>query len=254
MIPIKTTDVRITSYYGNREYMYRGKLIKDFHHGIDLVPKNFKGNEEIIAFYDGVVTGVQKVGKQYGTGCYVRIKHDKGLYTLYYHLKSETICVNVGDKVVKGQKLGIIGTTGQSTGVHLHFQIDKGNNSTSINPYDYVFNNKELIQKTGYDNYTDEQLAVMVWHGYFGNGQERKNKLGDRYESVQKIVNLQAKQKQEKINNDELLNLVRKTIRGDFGNGQERKNKLGTKYDIVQKQVNLNIKNGNTSWNNIKLY
>lgn len=254
MIPIKTTDVRITSYFGNREYMYQGKLVKDFHHGIDLVPKNFKGNEEIIAFYDGVVTGVQKIGKQYGTGCYVRIKHDEGLYTLYYHLKSETICVNVGDKVKKGQKLGIIGTTGKSTGVHLHFQIDKGNNSTSINPYDYVFNNKELIQKTGYDNYTDEQLAVMVWDGYFGNGQERKNKLGDRYESVQKIVNLQAKQKQEKNSNDELLNLVRKTIRGDFGNGQERKNKLGLKYDIVQKQVNLNIKNGNTSWNNIKLY
>ena len=254
MIPIKTTDVRITSYYGNREYMYQGKLVKDFHHGIDLVPKNFKGNEEIIAFYDGIVTGVQKIGKQYGTGCYVRLKHDKDLYTLYYHLKSETICVNVGDKVKKGQKLGIIGTTGKSTGVHLHFQIDKGNNSTSINPYDYVFNNKELIQKTGYDNYTDEQLADMVWHGYFGNGQERKNKLGDRYESVQKIVNLQAKQKQEKISNDELLNLVRKTIRGDFGNGQERKNKLGLKYDIVQKQVNLNIKNGNTSWNNIKLY
>lgn len=254
MIPIKTSDVRVTSYYGNREYMYNGKLVKDFHHGIDLVPKNYKGNEEILAFEDGIVTGVQKIGKQYGVGCYVRIKHDKGINTLYYHLKSETICVNVGDKVVKGQKLGIIGTTGKSTGVHLHFQIDKGNNSTSINPYDYVFNNKELIQKTGYDNYTDEQLADMVWHGYFGNGQERKNKLGDRYESVQKLVNLQSKQKQEKINNDELLELVRKTIRGDFGNGQERKNKLGNKYKEVQKQVDLNIKDGNTSWNKIKLY
>lgn len=253
MIPINTSDVRVTSYYGNREYYYNGKLVKDFHHGIDLVPKHFKGNEEIIAFEDGIVTGVQKIGKQYGTGCYVRIKHDKNINTLYYHLKSETICVNVGDKVKKGQKLGIIGTTGKSTGVHLHFQIDKGNNSTSINPYDYVFNNKELIEKIGFDNYTDEQLAQMVWHGYFGNGEERKNKLGNRYESVQKLVNEQAKQKQ-KINNDELLNLVKKTIRGDFGNGQERKNKLGNNYDAVQKQVNLNVKNGTTSWNNIKLY
>jgi len=94
----------------------------------------------------------------------------------------------------------------------------------------------------------------MVWHGYFGNGEERKQKLGNRYERVQKLVNEQAKQKQEKIKNDELLELVRKTIRGDFGNGNERKQKLGDRYSEVQKQVDLNIKNGNTVWNKIKLY
>lgn len=103
------------------------------------------------------------------------------------------------------------------------------------------------------DKYTDEELAKMVWQGKFGNGEERKNKLGDRYYNVQKLVNEQAKKNIEKINN-ELLNLVRKTIRGDYGNGQERKNKLGSNYDIVQKQVNLNIKNGTTRWDNIKLY
>ena len=252
MIPIKTSDVRISSYYGNREYYYQGRLIKDFHHGIDLVPKKCNGNEEILAFEDGQVVGVQKIGKQYGNGCYVRIKHDNGINTLYYHLKSETICVNVGDKVKKGQKIGIIGTTGHSTGIHLHFQIDKGNNSTSINPYDYVFNNKELIEKIGYEKYTDEQLAQMVWHGYFGNGEERKKKLGNRYDAVQKIVNEQAKIKE--LNKTDLLELVKKTIRGDFGNGEERKKKLGNRYNEVQNQVNLNIKNKTTSWNNIKLY
>ena len=254
MIPIKTNDVRISSYYGNREYYYQGRLIKDFHHGIDLVPKKCYGNEEIIAFEDGIVTDIQKIGKQYGIGCYVRIKHDNGYNTLYYHLKSDTICVNVGDKVKKNQKLGIIGTTGKSTGIHLHFQIDKGNNSTSINPYDYVFNNKDLLEKTGLNKYSDEELAQMVWHGYFGNGEERKQKLGARYENVQKLVNEQAKQKQQNIKNNELLDLVRKTIRGDFGNGEERKQKLGAKYKEVQKQVNLNIKNGTTSWNKVKLY
>ena len=144
MIPIKCSDVIVTSPYGNRQYKYQGKLVKDFHNGIDIVPKNCKGNEEIIAFENGVVTAVQKTGVQYGTGCYVRIKHDNGWYTLYYHLKTNSIVVNKGDKVKKGQKLGIIGTTGQSTGIHLHFQIDKGSGSTSINPYDYLFNGKEL--------------------------------------------------------------------------------------------------------------
>lgn len=145
MYPIKANKLRCTSKYGNRQYTYQGRLIKDFHRGVDLVAEPNNRNEEILAFEDGVVTSVQKTGKQYGTGCYVRIKHSNGYYTLYYHLKSGSIVVNKGDKVKRGQKIAVIGTTGQSTGVHLHFQIDKGSSSTSINPYDYVFNNKQFI-------------------------------------------------------------------------------------------------------------
>lgn len=254
-IPINSENIKITSYYGNRQYYYQGKLIKDFHNGIDLVPSPCNNNE-ILAFADGVVTSIQKTGVQYGTGCYVRLKHNNGLYTLYYHLKSGSVCVNVGDKIKKGQKLGIIGTTGQSTGIHLHFQIDKGSSKASINPYDYLFNGKEFIPDTPQEDlskYSDEELAKMVWQGKFGNGEERKNKLGDRYYNVQKLVNEQAKKNIEKINN-ELLNLVRKTIRGDFGNGEERKQKLGQYYDEVQNQVNLNLRDGRTRWDNIKLY
>lgn len=150
MLPIKTNSVRVSSPYGNRQYYYQGKLVKDFHTGIDLVPIGCTGNEEILAFEDGVVTGVQKTGQQYGTACYVRIKHDNGMYTLYYHLKSNSIVVNVGQRVARGQKLGIIGTTGVSTGIHLHFQIDYGNSNNSINPYDYVFNGKEIINHDSY--------------------------------------------------------------------------------------------------------
>lgn len=253
--PINSENIKITSYYGNRQYYYQGKLIKDFHNGIDLVPSPCNNNE-ILAFADGVVTSVQKTGVQYGTGCYVRLKHNNGLYTLYYHLKSGSVCVNVGDNVRKGQKIGIIGTTGQSTGIHLHFQIDKGSSNTSINPYDYLFSDKEFMSEKPQEDlskYTDEELAKMVWQGKFGNGEERKNKLGDRYYSVQKLVNEQAKKNIEKINN-ELLNLVRKTIRGDYGNGEERKQKLGQYYDEVQQQVNLNLRDGRTKWDNIKLY
>lgn len=53
---------------------------------------------------------------------------------------------------------------------------------------------------------------------------------------------------------DELLTLVKKTIRGDFGNGETRKKALGDSLNEVQRQVNLNIKNGTTNWDNIKLY
>ena len=196
-VPINSENIKITSRYGNRKYYYQGKLIKDFHNGIDLVPSPCNNNE-ILAFADGVVTSMQKTGRQYGTGCYVRIKHSNGLYTLYYHLKSGTICVNVGDKVKKGQKLGIIGTTGKSTGIHLHFQIDKGSSKTSINPYDYLFNNKIFIEEKAQDipKVNKPNILLMVKktiRGDYGNGQTRKNKLGKYYNEVQHQVNLNYK-------------------------------------------------------------
>ena len=196
-VPINSENIKITSRYGNRKYYYQGKLIKDFHNGIDLVPSPCNNNE-ILAFADGVVTSMQKTGRQYGTGCYVRIKHSNGLYTLYYHLKSGTICVNVGDKVKKGQKLGIIGTTGKSTGIHLHFQIDKGSSKTSINPYDYLFNDKIFIEEKAQDipKVNKPNILLMVKktiRGDYGNGQTRKNKLGKYYNEVQHQVNLNYK-------------------------------------------------------------
>lgn len=150
MIPIKANNVKVTSPYGNRQYYYNGKLVKDFHTGIDLVPSNCKGTEEILAFEDGTVTSVSTTGKQNGKACFVRIKHSNEIYTLYYHLKSNSIVVKKGDNVKKGQKIGIIGKTGIATGIHLHFQIDNGNGDYTINPYDYLFNGKELIKKDNY--------------------------------------------------------------------------------------------------------
>ena len=260
-VPINNGNIKITSNYGNRQYYYKGKLIKGFHNGIDIVPSPCNNNE-ILAFTDGVVTSVQKTGVQYGTGCYVRLKHNNGLYTLYYHLKSGSVCVNVGDKVRKGQKLGIIGTTGQSTGIHLHFQIDKGNSKTSINPYDYLFNGKEFMSdksKEDLSKYSDEELAEMVWQGKFGNGEERKKRLGARYSVVQKLVNKgigknnkqPSKQHEDK---PDILIMVKKTIRGDYGSGHTRKKRLGKYYDEVQHQVILNLRDGRTRWDNIKLY
>ena len=104
---------------------------------------------------DGTVTGTCTTGKQYGQACYVRIKHNNGYQTLYYHLKSNTICVKKGDKVKKGQKIGIIGATGKATGIHLHFQPKPSSNS--------FFGSK----------------------GWFG--------LGDRHENIGKIAEFMRK-------------------------------------------------------------
>jgi len=161
MYPIKADKIGVTCKFGPRTYTYKGKKVSDIHKGIDLIAIPNNKNEEIVAFADGAVTAVQKTGTQYGIGCYVRIKHDNGYYTKYFHLKSNSIVVNKGQRVIKGQKLGIIGTTGQSTAVHLHFQIDKGSNASAIDPYDYLFNNKEFETSIKQEEYTTGNYVTL---------------------------------------------------------------------------------------------
>ena len=108
-------------------------------------------------------------------------------------------------------------------------------------------NNSEPIKEK-----TTEELAREVIEGKYGNGEDRKNALGDRYAEVQARVNeILAPAPEPSV---DILDLVRKTIRGDFGNGEDRRNALGSNYDEVQRQVNLNIQNGTTNWNNVRLY
>ncbi len=108
-------------------------------------------------------------------------------------------------------------------------------------------NNSEPIKEK-----TTEELAREVIEGKYGNGEDRKNALGDRYAEVQARVNeILAPAPEPSV---DILDLVRKTIRGDFGNGEDRKNALGSNYDEVQRQVNLNFQNGTTNWDSVRLY
>lgn len=120
----------------------------------------------------------------------------------------------------------------------------------------------EPVAVDPFPNISDEELAKRVWNGDFGNGDARKNALGIRYDAVQTLVNngigkpeepkpIPTPQPKPEI---DMLELVRKTIRGDFGNGITRKQNLGSNYAEVQRQVNLNIQNGLTRWDNIKLF
>ena len=110
-------------------------------------------------------------------------------------------------------------------------------------------------------NKSVDELAREVIAGKYGNGDARKSALGSRYSEVQGKVNEMlagnstpsAPTPAPKPQVD-ILELVKKTIRGDFGNGEARRKALGSNYDEVQRQVNLNLKNGLTRWDNIKLF
>jgi murein DD-endopeptidase MepM/ murein hydrolase activator NlpD len=90
-------------------------------HGYNGVDIAASFGTEILASADGEVIIARGSGWNGGYGQYVVIKHSNGTQTLYAHLSN--VSVSVGDKVSQGQVIGNMGSTGKSTGTHLHFEI-----------------------------------------------------------------------------------------------------------------------------------
>ncbi len=117
---------RITSQYGNRIHpVYK---TNKFHSGIDI---GAGYGLDIIAAADGKVTLATTNG---GYGKCVVINHGSGITTLYGHCS--TLLVSAGDTVTKGQVIAKVGSTGVSTGPHLHFEVRI--NGATTNPLNYV--------------------------------------------------------------------------------------------------------------------
>ena len=106
-----------------------------FHKGVDLIADNTNGGDGydyVVAIADGKVTacannitGVVKSTGTQGMGNYVYIEHSDGYRTRYQHMKCGSVTVKVGDTVKKGQVIGYMGNTGNSSGRHLHFDVSK---------------------------------------------------------------------------------------------------------------------------------
>jgi murein DD-endopeptidase MepM/ murein hydrolase activator NlpD len=118
----------VSSGFGSRISPFTNK--KEFHQGLDICTR--KGTP-IIAPADGVVTGV---GSNYGYGKILTIKHGYGLKTRYAHLN--TILVKKGEYVKRGQEIAKVGTTGRTTGPHLHYEVHLKN--VPVNPMRYIIN------------------------------------------------------------------------------------------------------------------
>lgn len=102
------------------------------HAGIDLASYGYK-NIPIYAAQAGTVIAA---GYNGGMGNHVKIKHgNSGIETTYMHMVTGSLKVKKGDKVGKGQLLGKMGTTGNSTGVHLHFEIRLNGKAQNPGPY-----------------------------------------------------------------------------------------------------------------------
>ena len=127
------TDIltTITGGFGGRDAPCPGA--STYHLGVDI---GASWGSDIYATKAGTVK-VANEGWNYGLGYCVKIQHDDGTSTVYGHM-SRVIAV-VGQRVAQGQVIGKIGSTGVSTGPHLHYEIRIGGvNGTAVNPLPYL--------------------------------------------------------------------------------------------------------------------
>lgn len=118
----------VSSPYGYRNLYGR----RSFHGGIDLAGGNARG-KTVVAAAGGTVTTAGWGGAY---GYYVIINHGNGMSTLYAHMLSGSLCVRAGQYVSGGSAIGKVGSTGNSTGPHLHFEVRI--NGSKVNPAPYI--------------------------------------------------------------------------------------------------------------------
>lgn len=117
---------RISDPFGWR--MHPTLNVKKFHNGVDLAAP---GGSPILAAYDGKVVAA---GYSSSMGNYIMIDHGDNLMTVYMH--ASALYVSKGATVTRGQKIAAVGSTGRSTGNHLHFGVRK--NGEYVDPMPYI--------------------------------------------------------------------------------------------------------------------
>lgn len=130
IFPLKETEIKyISSYFGYRpDPIYK---VSKFHSGIDF---SAPLGTEAYATGDGTVCDVEK--GHWGYGNMVTVDHGYGYKTRYAHLQKAL--VRKGNKVKRGQRIGLVGNTGKTTGVHLHYEVLK--NDVQIDPINFFYN------------------------------------------------------------------------------------------------------------------
>ena len=117
---------KVSSDFGNR--IHPTLKINLFHNGVDLAAPT---GSNILAAYDGEVVAASYTGAM---GNYVMLDHGGGLYTVYMH--ASKLNVSEGQEVKRGDVIALVGSTGRSTGPHLHFSVRS--NGEYVSPWNYI--------------------------------------------------------------------------------------------------------------------
>jgi len=136
----------ISSHFGNRKHPILGYTKK--HKGIDFAAKT---GTPLFAAGDGIIT---KIGRNGGYGNYIRIRHNNKYDTAYAHLSKFAKGLKRGRKVKQGQIIAYVGSTGASTGPHLHFEILK--NNIQVNPLKVKSHKEKKIRGKIFADFTQK--------------------------------------------------------------------------------------------------
>ncbi len=132
IMPAKGARLWISSGFGWRKSPFTG--LRKFHYGLDISGKR---GTHIISTADGVI---EKTGSNRFIGNYVTVKHNEIYSTTYGHLHKDN--VDKGQEVKRGDVIGFMGSSGLSTGNHVHYVVSV--NGNRVNPFEYVLNRKGL--------------------------------------------------------------------------------------------------------------
>ena len=142
---------RLSSRYGNRKHPILGYT--KMHRGLDFAAPS---GTPVFAAGDGII---EKAGWNGSYGKYIRIKHT-GIYkTAYAHLSGFHNNVRIGTRVLQGKIIGYVGTTGRSTGPHLHYEVIK--NNIQVNPMRIKLPAGKNISKADIKNYTNHIKEIL---------------------------------------------------------------------------------------------
>ena len=175
----------VTSNFGFREFDNK------FHKGLDLGT-----GSENIPTYAAESGTVIFAGYSGSAGNLITIDHGNGLVTKYMH--HSEIYVKVGDHVEKGQQIGLSGTTGRSTGNHLHFQVEE--NGVAVNPLLYLEGNgtsSELQRMDPMKDIVSGTKVVLEKKDIETSGENAQNAAVEETEAAESIAETDS-QKQQK--------------------------------------------------------
>jgi hypothetical protein len=158
-----TGTFRVTCEYGRNGNLWAS----GYHKGIDL----YSDNRDIYCTCDGVVRTVGY--DKNGWGYYVRVenKENKNIH-ISCHFAKDTINVKVGQVVSRNTILGKMGSTGNSTGIHLHFQIEKSNNDRTVIDPTIWLGIPNVVGSYYSENYKIKENRIMTANDY-----KDKNKI-----------------------------------------------------------------------------
>lgn len=149
--------------------------VKEYHGGLDVVALG--SDKDIYAIADGTVDATPY--EKNGFGYYVRQLLPDGRRVYYGHMKKDSICVKSGQSIKKGQKIGVMGSTGNSTGEHCHIELRvKGTSKESldISAFTGIPNKCGTYEANG--STLSDDLDVLVKNGVINSPDYWLNNVG----------------------------------------------------------------------------